>query len=391
MILILMMTMMIVCLRMSMQPRSPDSFYFVLFACDDHGDDDSNTRLVFVFAFHLIDDDHNDNDDDDDYDDDFRRYTSSLDASIRRWDVYTMSCTNDALTSRGPVQAMSLAHERLCSGHHDGTVCLWDAENLQCLAVLSGHSAPITSLALDSDARMLLSGDESGLLSSWVLACPNKSSSQFQADREKVTWCKTSSVRHTCKHQNTLVHTPPFCIFPSLPSCLPASLSLSPILLSPHSYPCSSSPLPPLLSLSLTTQVCPHVSCITSIVMDRIGRAVVASRGDVGGCRVSVWAQADALRCGGGGCLKHACNLSHLVAAPHLSQVCVRACACACACDCASILSVSCGYTDVGCLIHTCIPTRTQSLAMHSNGSLLCASSGGDLSVLNLSLWDSDR
>ena len=56
------------------------------------------------------------------------------------------------------VRALAVADNRLFSGSYDGTVKVWDTDELTCLQTLSGHTGPVRTLVYSGEAWLGLAG-----------------------------------------------------------------------------------------------------------------------------------------------------------------------------------------------------------------------------------------
>ncbi|KAI8994491.1 quinon protein alcohol dehydrogenase-like superfamily [Pilobolus umbonatus] len=85
--------------------------------------------------------------------------SSSLDNTIKMWDMSTGKCLR---TLFGHVQGVwSLAYDklRIVSGSHDRTIRVWDTESGRFLYALEEHNAPVIAVAL-SDTRIVSGSDD---------------------------------------------------------------------------------------------------------------------------------------------------------------------------------------------------------------------------------------
>ena len=57
----------------------------------------------------------------------------------------------------------------MATGHHDGTVRIWDPTSGEQLAVLRGHDAPVSSVAFSTDGSRLASVGYEGVVRVWAL------------------------------------------------------------------------------------------------------------------------------------------------------------------------------------------------------------------------------
>ena len=73
------------------------------------------------------------------------------------------------------VRALCFANGRLFSGSYDGTVRVWDAQELTCLKVLAGHTGPVRTLVCSSGHMFSGSYDKTVSHRCWgdthLLAC----------------------------------------------------------------------------------------------------------------------------------------------------------------------------------------------------------------------------
>ena len=86
--------------------------------------------------------------------------TSSLDSTIRLWEVATGRCVRTFFGHLEGVWALGADTLRVVSGAEDRMVKVWDPRTGNCLRTFTGHAGPVTCIGL-SDSRMC-SGSEDG-------------------------------------------------------------------------------------------------------------------------------------------------------------------------------------------------------------------------------------
>jgi F-box/WD-40 domain protein MET30 len=86
-------------------------------------------------------------------------YSSSLDGTIKSWDVETGTCTRTLFGHVEGVWALSADTLRLVTGAHDRTVKVWDRNDGKCVLSLAGHSGPVNCVHV-GDARIVSGGDD---------------------------------------------------------------------------------------------------------------------------------------------------------------------------------------------------------------------------------------
>lgn len=85
--------------------------------------------------------------------------TSSLDATIRLWDVASGRCIRTYFGHVEGVWAIAADTLRIVSGAHDRTVKVWDPRSGKAEKTWTGHRGPVTCVAL-SDSRMCSGGED---------------------------------------------------------------------------------------------------------------------------------------------------------------------------------------------------------------------------------------
>ena len=85
--------------------------------------------------------------------------TSSLDATIRLWDVNSGRCIRTYFGHVEGVWAIAADTLRIVSGAHDRTVKVWDPRSGKSEKTFAGHAGPVTCIGL-SDSRMCSGGED---------------------------------------------------------------------------------------------------------------------------------------------------------------------------------------------------------------------------------------
>ncbi|ORY84264.1 WD40-repeat-containing domain protein [Protomyces lactucae-debilis] len=86
-------------------------------------------------------------------------YSSSLDGTVKSWDVETGLCTRTLFGHVEGVWCLSADTLRLVTGAHDKTVKVWDCNDGKCILSLAGHSGPVNCVHV-GDARIVSGGDD---------------------------------------------------------------------------------------------------------------------------------------------------------------------------------------------------------------------------------------
>ncbi|NWS29677.1 FBW10 protein, partial [Polioptila caerulea] len=90
--------------------------------------------------------------------------STSLDLSIRCWDIPSGACVGTFTGHYAPVTCLQCHEERLVSGAGDGTVRVWSLKSGKCLWTLM-HSTPVCAVRMDE--AHVVSGGHRGLVKVW--------------------------------------------------------------------------------------------------------------------------------------------------------------------------------------------------------------------------------
>jgi F-box/WD-40 domain protein MET30 len=85
--------------------------------------------------------------------------SSSLDNTVKLWDMQTGKCMRTLFGHVQGVWSLSLDNLRIVSGSHDKTIRIWDIQTGKSLNVLVGHTSPVTAIAL-SDTKIVSASDD---------------------------------------------------------------------------------------------------------------------------------------------------------------------------------------------------------------------------------------
>jgi WD40 repeat protein len=99
--------------------------------------------------------------------------SGSDDQTIVLWDVATHKPLDPTLTGHAaPVNSVAFSPEgkTLASGSDDATIILWDVAAYQLPAQLSGHEAAVNSVAFSPDGKTLASGGDDATIILWDVA-----------------------------------------------------------------------------------------------------------------------------------------------------------------------------------------------------------------------------
>ena len=122
-------------------------------------------------------------------------YSGSEDGSVKIWDIRVSSCQRD-YQGRAAVNSVVLHPNQgeMISGDEDGAVRVWDLTANACsLELLPEGRCPIRSLAIASDASVLLACNNKGAVHAWRLGKgAMDASSKFEAHSGYVTKCLLS-------------------------------------------------------------------------------------------------------------------------------------------------------------------------------------------------------
>ena len=98
-------------------------------------------------------------------------YSGSEDGSVKIWDIRVSSCQRD-YQSKAAINAVVLHPNQgeMISGDEDGAIRVWDLTANQCTQeLLPEGKCPIRSLAIASDASLLLAANNRGTVYAWRL------------------------------------------------------------------------------------------------------------------------------------------------------------------------------------------------------------------------------
>jgi WD40 repeat protein len=98
-------------------------------------------------------------------------------SEVRLWDVETRTELDPLPIGGEETRSVTFAPEgavlavgRLCDGHGDASIALWDYGHRQQLAVLGGHRGAVNALAYSRDGTLLASGDTAGIVKVWDMS-----------------------------------------------------------------------------------------------------------------------------------------------------------------------------------------------------------------------------
>lgn len=86
-------------------------------------------------------------------------FTSSLDGTIKWWDVKTGSCIKTLFGHVEGIWGLAADTLRVVSGAQDRTVKVWDRNDGRCVLSLAGHSGPVNAIQL-GDSKIISGGDD---------------------------------------------------------------------------------------------------------------------------------------------------------------------------------------------------------------------------------------
>jgi WD40 repeat protein len=100
-----------------------------------------------------------------------RAVTSSLDATLRVWELHTGRCMQILESHDGGVWSVDMTSDgrRAVTTGSDGTVRVWELDSGQCLSVLKGHSAWVVHVGVTPDGKRAVSASEDRTLRVWDL------------------------------------------------------------------------------------------------------------------------------------------------------------------------------------------------------------------------------
>lgn len=95
------------------------------------------------------------------------------DRQIGMWNVQTGRCER-RVRAQGAITALAVSADArwTLSGQEDGSVCLWDLEELRCLRTFSGHDGAVCDIWLSEDGRRARSVGADNTVRSWTLNLP---------------------------------------------------------------------------------------------------------------------------------------------------------------------------------------------------------------------------
>ena len=95
-------------------------------------------------------------------------FSSSSDGRVRVWDMGTGHQLNTINLECGPIHALVMSLDgRYWAGCDDWTIVAWNTEGEAKRRVLTGHEGAVMSVALSSDANMLISGGRDDTVRVW--------------------------------------------------------------------------------------------------------------------------------------------------------------------------------------------------------------------------------
>ncbi len=113
--------------------------------------------------------------------------TGSYDQTVRLWDWRRIKVLHTLRSHTGTVRAVAFrprlvpgtgwdqgGRVLLVSGSYDQTLCLWDAQSGTLLGRLTGHSAPVISVAFSADGAWLMSGSDDQTVRVWDVSDPGR-------------------------------------------------------------------------------------------------------------------------------------------------------------------------------------------------------------------------
>jgi hypothetical protein len=105
------------------------------------------------------------------------------DGEVALWDLNTKTILETQTASATPVRTVAFLGDRIVAAGDDGTIRIWSDGNLQ--QEWLGHGKPVLTLAVDKDARQMVSGDAAGMIRVWAVAT-GETVHVFQGDSQAV-------------------------------------------------------------------------------------------------------------------------------------------------------------------------------------------------------------
>ncbi|BFZ53401.1 hypothetical protein PYCC9005_000424 [Savitreella phatthalungensis] len=120
-------------------------------------------------------------------------FTSSLDGTVKWWDVKSGNCIKTFFGHVEGVWALVADTLRLVTGAQDKTVKVWDRNEGRCVLSLTGHSGPVNCISL-GDSRIISGGDD-GQLRIWDFSSQGLSQQQasLQLSSARITTAGSAS------------------------------------------------------------------------------------------------------------------------------------------------------------------------------------------------------
>lgn len=97
-------------------------------------------------------------------------FTSSLDGTIKWWDVATGTCIKTLFGHVEGIWGLAADTLRVVSAAQDRTVKVWDRNDGRCVLSLAGHSGPVNAIQL-GDSK-IISGSDDGNVRIWDFGLP---------------------------------------------------------------------------------------------------------------------------------------------------------------------------------------------------------------------------
>jgi len=117
-------------------------------------------------------------------------FSGSLDASLKEWDLSTLTCVRTYQDHAKGIKAVSCNNSFIVSGSYDHSIKIWDRLSGVCISTLNCHTATVNAIAISDN--LLVSGSEDRTLAVYD---PRKFSEQKHKLRGHQGWVRSVAIR----------------------------------------------------------------------------------------------------------------------------------------------------------------------------------------------------